>query len=489
VPRAISIHDVLLLLLLAFAALVVHGYHLGVEDQAIYLPAVKKNLDPQLYPHDSEFFLSQTRWTIFDEAVAFSVRVTRLPLEWAVFLWHVSGIFLFLLGCLRVGRRCFAGPAAQWAGVALVAAVLTIPVAGTLALMADQYLHPRIYATAFALFALSAILDRRPFALAWIALGAVVHPQVTFFAVAHLVFQAWRAPLPQSFASIAAAVPPVTLLQNDAWREVMLTRRHHFPLRWTWYQWLGAYAPVILLVWFARVARRAGNAALARVSARLALSCTLGIVCAVTMNMVPALQRFMPTQPMRQLHFIYVLLFLLGGGLLGQYLLKSRAWRWALLLIPVVAGMFLAQRAVFSHGPHLEWPRLRPQNEWLAAFEWIRRNTPKDALFVLDPRYMERGADHHGFRGLAERSMLADYTKDRGVAAIFPSIAERWKREVDDRANWSNFAREDFLRLREKYGVTWVVLNGRQSSDVAPDPGQPCPYIAPDNSLRVCRLE
>jgi len=44
------------LLFLTAAAVLIHGYHLGVEDQTIYLPAIKKILDPSLYPRDAEFF-------------------------------------------------------------------------------------------------------------------------------------------------------------------------------------------------------------------------------------------------------------------------------------------------------------------------------------------------------------------------------------------------------------------------------------------------
>lgn len=477
-------------MLLTLLAILVHGYHLGVEDQSIYLPAIKKLLDPQLFPHDSQFFTAQTHWTIFDDLVAASVRITGLRVDLVIFLWHLLGIFLFLLGCLCVSRRVFAEPAAQWAGVAVVAATLTIPIAGTLALMADQYLHPRIFAHAFVLFALAAILDRTAWSFAWIALAAVIHPQVTFFAVAHLAFQAWRAPVPGTAGNAAAAILlPGSPTAMDAWREVLLTRRHHFPLRWTWYEWLGAWVPIVLLAWFSRLARRGGKSVLEHVSSRLALSCTLGIVAAVMINATPTLLPFMPTQPMRQLHLVYILLFLLGGGLLGELVLRNRSVRWALLLVPLCGAAFCIQRAmIFPASAHIEWPAARPANEWLLAFEWIRGNTPKDALFALDPRYKERvGEDNHGFRAWAERSMLADYTKDRGVAAMFPTLAEEWKRQVDDRKNWTLFKREDFRRLRAKYGVTWIVFDAADRQGQPMDAELPCPFR--NARVQVCRVE
>ena len=42
--------DAGILLLLAFAAILVHGYHPGAEDAEIYLPGIEKRLDPSLFP-------------------------------------------------------------------------------------------------------------------------------------------------------------------------------------------------------------------------------------------------------------------------------------------------------------------------------------------------------------------------------------------------------------------------------------------------------
>src|SRR5215831_9925666 len=41
--------------------LVIHGFHYGIEDEGIYLPAVKQLLNRTLYAHDSSFFLAQAR--------------------------------------------------------------------------------------------------------------------------------------------------------------------------------------------------------------------------------------------------------------------------------------------------------------------------------------------------------------------------------------------------------------------------------------------
>src|SRR5947209_19757521 len=51
----------LYLALLTLLALAVHGYHLGTEDQAMYLPAIKKLVNPALYSPAAECFLAQRK--------------------------------------------------------------------------------------------------------------------------------------------------------------------------------------------------------------------------------------------------------------------------------------------------------------------------------------------------------------------------------------------------------------------------------------------
>jgi len=138
----------------------------------------------------------------------------------------------------------------------------------------------------------------------------------------------------------------------------------------------------------------------------------------------PGLERLRPFEPMRYLHLLYLLFFLIVGGLTARYILDNKIYRWILLFVPLSAGMFYAQRQMFPATAHIEWPGANSQNAWLQAFAWIRLNTPAGSLFALDPHYVELpGEDYHGFRALAERSVLADYDKDAGMAARVPRRA------------------------------------------------------------------
>src|SRR2546423_1741766 len=482
------------LLFLTAAAVLIHGYHLGVEDQTIYLPAIKKILDPALYPRDAEFFLAQTRATIFPQIVAATVRATHVPIEGAVFGWQIFSIFLILSAALRWARKLFTSTAAQWAAVAMVVTMLTLPVTGTALYLVDPYLHLRAPAMALLLFMLAEVMERKLWrAVLLAAIAATIHIQMTFYALLLAIFlllpERWFDRLGASegarTASLAAWPALKSLFEpgTPGWQEAARTRWQHYLLRWPWYAWVGIFAPLGFLLWFGRIGQQREKRVLADLCRRLVGFGIFVFVASVIMTTVPRLERLTPYQPMRGLHLIYFFLLLLAGGWLGELLLETKLWRWLLLFLPLAFTMFYVQRQVFPSSPHIESPTAAPRNPWLQAFAWVRQNTPPGAYFALDPYYAQRPQeDVHGFRAFAERSMMADHVKDSAVSLLFPSVAGRWQREVHARDGWQTFSPADFERLRSDFGVDWVIVEQSHPSSHA----LVCPYE--NQLLRVCRL-
>jgi hypothetical protein len=195
----------------------------------------------------------------------------------------------------------------------------------------------------------------------------------------------------------------------------------------------------------------------------------------------PALIRLAPLQPMRFLQLIYIFMALVGGCLLGKYLLKASLWRWAVFLLVFNAGMFASQRLQFSGSEHLELPGHASANPWLQAFAWIRQNTPTDAYFALDPEYLAAPEeDYHSFRALAERSQLADYIKDTAVVTQVPKLGEVWERQNQAQKGWSRFQLADFERLKAEFGVNWVLVAYPQPAGLA------CQWH--NEAVSVCRI-
>jgi len=476
--------DAGILLLLTFAALLVHGYHPYAEDAEIYLPGIEKRLDPSLFPSNTQFFQSHANATWFPKVVAASIKVAHLPFDWALFCWHLLSIFLFLWALWELSGRCFSDRRARWAGVCLVGALLTLPVAGTALYIIDQYFNPRNLTASLGLFCIVKVVDKKYVqALLLLIITGGLHPLMMVFVFAtsflYLSFdrlEAWPRAAAFAFPFGLTLDPPPA-----SYHQVAQSHRYHYLLRWEWYEWLGALAPIAILGWFSRIARRNSQRNLDLLCRALVVLVALSILAALVLSSSSRLESLARIQPLRSLHLVYILMFLFAGCFLGQYVLKGFVWRWLILFLPLCIGMYLGQRALFPASAHIEWPWAAPRNQWAQAFLWVRSNTPEDALFALDPYHMAiEGEDAVGFRALAQRSMLADGVKDSGAVTMFPPMADDWLRQFNAQKDWKHFQLSDFERLKAEFGVTWVVL---QQPGI---PGLTCPYK--NGVVLVCPL-
>lgn len=501
--KRLKLQEFAFLLLLTFLALLVQGYHPFAEDSETYLPGIEKLLHPNLFPFGREYFEMHAHLTVFPQAIAGSVWLTHLSLAWVLFLWQLAAIFLFLLACRILAGKLFDDARAIWGGVGLVAALLTLPVAGTALYIMDQYINPRNM-TAFAVvFAVVYVLEKKYWRAAlFLVLAALIHPFMTSFAVAYCIVLGWmgatadRQTSPGSAHSSRSRVPAMTSLcvalpfvisgPVSSYRNVAISHAYQYFLQWRWYEMLGAVAPLFLLWWFRAMAKKqkpqstkAENLAL--VCSSLVVYGTIFLFFGILFSSSHVFEIIARLQPMRSLYLLYILLILIGGGLLVEHVLKSRPLRWMALFIPLCAGMYLAQRALFPASAHVEWPGAAPKNPWVQAFEWVRQNTPGNGVFAINPNYMNlKGEDSNGFRAVAERSQLADAVKDAGVVEMFPALATGWLKQVQAQTGLAKFTRQDFQRLRADYDVTWVILQ---------QPAAPlldCPYA--NQAVKVCRM-
>jgi hypothetical protein len=467
----------------------VMGYHPGLEDDAVYLPAVKAALNPSLFPFHSEFFRLQMQATVFDNAMAGFVRLTRIPVAWAELCWQLASLLVVLWACYRIASRLFEKTPERWAAVSMVSAMFTLPVSGTALFLMDQHLHPRNLATALILLAVADLLEgQRWRAVPLLGLACFLHPLMAAMGVSFCVFLlvALTDPVPRwvlAWRGSAAALVPLGWVMepaNPLWKKALDSKAYFDLYRWHWYEWVGAIAPLLLFWVLWRVALQRRETVLARFALAVFAYGVFQQLVAMVMLTPNGWTRLAPLQPMRYLQLVYFFMALAGGGLLGRLLLR-KVWRWAAFLLVANGGMLWAQCAEFDGSPHLELPGRASDNPWLEAFSWIRTNTPADAYFALDPRYLEAtGEDYHGFRALAERSQLADAVKDAAAVTQVPELGPEWDREVSAGAGWNRFGPADFERLKRDFGVNWVLVSLPQAA------GLDCRWH--NGSLAVCAI-
>ncbi len=485
---ALAVSDVATLALITPAVLLIHGYHPFADDAGIYVAGIRKVMDPTLFAVDSSFVTAHTRLSIFSHLFAGTIALFHIPLEAGLFAAYLLSIFAFLLGCFRLSQRIYRDAPVQWSVTLFAGALFTLPVAATALWVMDPYVTARSFSTPFSLLSLTACIDRdwKRTAL-WFAVTAVLHPLMAAYLAAFLlayvlVSESRRRWLAAACIATFAGSAAVYLATRHApllygYREAVLTRTYFFLSFWHWYEMLGLFVPLALLL---VAAYRAPDA----VIRNLCLSCIATGVMAVVVSacFVHTSGSFLIArmQPLRAFLLIYIVGILLLGGFFARQLRGRRA-ALGVMLVAVASLMILVQKQVYTASAHTEWPFAAPRNPWQQAFLWIRWNTPPDAVFALDSDYTKVDSeDTQGFRATAVRSALVDELKDGGVVAIFPTLSPRWKSQRDLEMGLDRVSdQERVMRLRP-VGVTWVLLGAGAVTRLD------CPYR--NSAVAVCKL-
>lgn len=476
---------------LTVAALCIHGYHSGVEDGEIYVPAAKKLLHPELYPYATEFFQAHGHLSLFGNILEWTAKLTHLSMDWTLFGWFMLSLFATLVSCWLFVDACFSHARAKWTAILVFTAVLTMPATNTGLLLIDPYLTSRSFSTPLTIFALASLLEKR-YARVAIAMlvTATIHPQM----IAYLLFLAGviyitervktRVPEPVPVLASAIGMLPTGFHFTPAtgpYREALYSRDYFFLYNWSWYHWLGMLAPLAILAWFWKSDLRGTQPAFKQISFALIPFGLISIALAA-LFCSGELEMFVRLQPLRSFHLITLLFVLLLAGIAGEYLAKRRNWVPLAFAVPLAIGMFLVARQTYPNSAQVELPSRTSSNPWVNTLLWISQNTPTNAVFAVDSRYFkDEPTDVHGFRAISERSALADYYKDGGVVSLFPALAVEWKQMSDATYGLNHFNESQFRDLKKAYpDVTWTVIHGSAPA------GMQCPYQ--QNSYSVCRV-
>jgi hypothetical protein len=247
------------------------GYRYGASDQAFYIPAILRHLDPALFPRDAVLIDSQSRLIAFDEVGAAIVRSTGLSLQHLFLVFYVATLLLLYAGTVWIASRLYR---TEWTAVALAAALtLRHAIAKTGANTLESYFHPREMAFALGLLAIGAFLDRRWFLIpTLVALGALFHPTTAVWFGVWLSIAAWaratrhRGAVAACVTAGAAALAALVLAGPLAGRFVRMDAewlaaigpKDLFPLDWPFNVWVTNLValPVIAFGWRMRRAAR-----------------------------------------------------------------------------------------------------------------------------------------------------------------------------------------------------------------------------------------
>ena len=442
------------------------GYRYGISDQAFYVPALARSLDPALFPRDSAILAPQMRLWLGDNIIGALGQVVSIDLPTlfaALYLVSLAGLFAAVVGLARsLGTSAW--------GVAATLALFTLRhrIAKTGANTLEGYGHPRMLAFAAGLAALACVLRRRhAAAVGLVALAAVIHPTTALWfgaALGAAVLSEYRRARWVGLVGAGAAVALVARgpLMDSAWLAVLADKDYLFPLAWPAYAWILnlAYPLVLYLLYRRRVA--AGVAA----PGESALVVGLLLLVAGFLVSVPLGALSVATVVQLQVNRVFWVLDAVVAAYVAWWLIddlgarRSARLRAALaaLLIAVSAARGSYVLAVEARRPLFQWT-LAP-GEWRTTMTWLRA-LPADTYVLADPGHAWKYGT--SVRVAALKDTLVETGKDTAMAMYDRPAAMAIAQRLERLRDFDTMTAEGFRAIRTSFGVDVLVLERTRS--------------------------
>jgi hypothetical protein len=475
---------------LALATLNSAGYRYGASDQAFYVPAILSQLDPALFPRDSDLIQSQARLTVMDEAVAGAVRLTKLSLPTLFGVLYVAALAVLMWGAVRIGGLIYQ---TTWATAALLAALTlrhAIMKSGTNTL--EGYFHPRQLAFGLGVIALTTFLRSGPGRAAIpLVLAALLHPTTALWFVIWLGVATYVSERHLRFALVAtAAVGAVVgawaLIAgpfagrlapiDDAWLATLANKEYLFPHDWPPAAWFVNLAYVPLILWLysrRRAAGLAGPRERAMVIGLMSLVAVFAIALIVQSARVALAYQLQPGRIFWMLDFVATIYAVWA---LAE--MNGRSERRAMIVALTIAALSCVRgayvllvrfpdRAVVEIGVR--------DDDWGRVMAWAR-SSDESSHWLADPYHAGRYGT--SVRVAGQRDVFVEEIKDTAIGMYDRPVAMRTRDRLEAIGEFSALTPARARELAAEYGIDYLVTE--QPMDL--------PLAFSSGRLRVYRL-
>lgn len=453
------------------------GYRFGVSDQAFYLPAIERHLNPDAFPRDRQIIDGQDRLNVFTPLLAAGVRATGVRPEYWFAATYLGALVLLFGGYLSCGRSLGLSP---WAQLALAAAMTLRHRVGITGVNTLEYFgHPRMLAFAIGLWAVAAVLRRRIWlSLSLVAVALLVHPTTALWfgiwvGVAAIVIDdthRWRLVTAAAAAAVAALwviwAGPMSdqLVRMDAeWLAILSAKDYVFPHAWPLVGW--AYAALYVLVvggayWWRHRRKLADRAETGMVAGLLAL---LGLFLIT----LPAVAAGIALAVQLQVSRVFWMFDVVGSIYLAWALAdgatpdgehRRRPTRRQVITLSVLLLAACGRGVYVKWVEHPERPVARlglPADEWQDAMAWLRRTTPTGSLILAHPGHTYLYGT--SVRVSAGRDVFIEEVKDTAMAMYSRQVAIDVARRIRAVGDFNALTAPQARALAAEHGVDYLI--------------------------------
>ena len=440
------------------------GYRYGVSDQAFYIPAVARALQPDAFPRDASLIDSQARFLLVDNVIASLVRTTGIQTDRLFLGGYLLSLALIWLAIALIGRHLYAS---VWLTAALAAAfTMRHRIPRTSANSFEPYFHPRMLAFAFGALAIAALLRRRYWgAVGLVGAAAIVHVTTALWfgvligvallcldrrfrrlglvaAGAAAVFVAW--------AVASGILNNAFTVMDDTWLAAVASKDSLFASDWPWWAW-AMNLSFIGIAWAAYYRRWTGLQGDLPMRALLIGATALVVLFLVTLPFVLAKVALPVQLQISRVFWLVDFVALLCVIGLARSDRAARTLAALLVAVACVRGVYVTvvehpERAIF--GVHL------PDTEWEDAARWLAAQ-PSDIHVLADPGHAWKYGT--SVRVSATRDVLLEETKDSAIAIYSRDVAQRVVERSAALANFDQMTADRARDLAGRYEVDYLV--------------------------------
>ena len=463
-PAALWVAGAVLFVVLATANAA--GYRYGVSDQAFYVPAVVRALNPAAFPHDAPLIEAQARLMVLDEILARIIGVTGLSIESVFAAGYFASLLLIWTALTLIGGSLYRS---AWMTAALAAAfTLRHRIPRTSANSFEPYFHPRMLAFGFGALAVAALLRRRPLtAVALVGVTTLVHITTgLWFAVLLGVAIAVSVPGLRPAMMVAAAAGLVAAVwtlaagplreglvtMDTTWRQAVASKDSLFATEWPLWAWAANLGLVVVLVWAYMMRRRRAEATpedKGLVAGALALVAVFLVTLPIVAAGVAVAVQF---QISRVFWLVDLLATMYVVGLVGNGRATATRVLAAVLLIASLArGAYIIEvehpeRTLFSFD--------EPASPWIDITRWLAAQ-PLDVNVLADPGHAWKYGT--SVRVSAARDVFLEDVKDSAVAMYSRPIATRVLERAQALGDFGALTGERARELAARYDLDYLV--------------------------------
>ena len=450
------------------------GYRYGASDQAFYIPAVLRALDPRAFPRDGALIDVQARLMVIDELLAWITKATGVSLEWLFLAGYCLSLLLIWIGLTVISNLVYRN---RWAGIALAAAfTLRYRVPRTSANSFEPYFHPRMLAFGVGVMAIAAFLRRRRWiAVALVAASAVVHVTTgLWFAVlvgVAIVYadQQFRrlAIVGAAFAAmlavwviVAGPLRGAWVRMDATWLQAVSSKDSLFSTDWPVWAWATNLA-FLGLLWWAHLRRQRGGQATREDTALVWGATALVALFVATLpgvaegrSLLVQLQISRVFWLVGFLALVYVIAVVADAPDSGS---RPAGRRLALVIVAVLVT-FSTTRALYVmlvEHPERALVALRvPESNWEDAMRFVAQQ-PLSAHVLADPGHAWKYGT--SVRVSAGRDVLMEEVKDSAVAIYSRDVAARVVDRTNALGDFSALTAARAVELARRYDLGYLV--------------------------------